>query len=81
MKKKINIATILPYKENYTFSQASAASLWVSEFFKNSKFNKDNYIFGYTSGLDYLTNNYINIDIDTIKSKFSSKTNLYCEKI
>ena len=81
MKKKINIATILPYKENYTFSQASAASLWVSEFFKNSKFKKDNYIFGYTSGLDYLTNNYINIDLDTIKSKLSSKTNLYCEKI
>jgi len=81
VKKKINIATILPYKENYTFSQASAASLWVSEFFKNSKFKKDNYIFGYTNGLDYLTNNYINIDIDTIKSKFSSKTNLYCEKI
>jgi len=81
VKKKINIATILPYKENYTFSQASAASLWVSEFFKNSKFKKDNYIFGYTSGLDYLTNNYINIDLDTIKSKLSSKTNLYCEKI
>ena len=81
MKKKINIATILPYKENYTFSQASAASLWVSEFFKNSKFKKDNYIFGYTNGLDYLTYNYINIDLDTIKSKFSSKTNLYCEKI
>jgi len=81
VKKKINIATILPYKENYTFSQASAASLWVSEFFKNSKFKKDNYIFGYTNGLDYLTNNYINIDINTIKSKFSSKTNLYCEKI
>ena len=29
------IATILPYKENYTYSGAQAAALWVSEFFKN----------------------------------------------
>ena len=35
-KKKINIATILPYKENYSLEKASAASLWVSEFFKKS---------------------------------------------
>ena len=32
--KNIKIATILPYKENYSFSKASAASLWVSEFSK-----------------------------------------------
>ena len=30
----LKIATILPYKENYTNENASAASLWVSEFFK-----------------------------------------------
>ena len=39
-KKNLNIATILPYKENYTFTKASAASLWVSEFFKKSKYKK-----------------------------------------
>ena len=39
LKKNLNIATILPYKENYTFGKASAASLWVSEFFKKSKYN------------------------------------------
>ena len=81
MKKKISIATILPYKENYTFSEASAASLWVSEFYAKSKFKLNNYIFGSTSGIDYLTDNYINIELDSIKSKFSSKTNLYCKKI
>ena len=81
MKKKINIATILPYKENYTFSEASAASLWVSEFYAKSKFKLNNYIFGSTSGIDYLTDNYINVELDSIKSKFSSKTNLYCKKI
>ena len=40
IKKNLNIATILPYKENYTFAKASAASLWVSEFFKKSKYKK-----------------------------------------
>ena len=48
-EKKINIATILPYKENYSLEKASAASLWVSEFFKNSKFKNNNFIFGNTN--------------------------------
>ena len=41
LKKKdqiIKIASILPYKENYSKEKASAASLWISEFFKKSKF-------------------------------------------
>ena len=46
--QKIKIATILPYKENYTFIKASAASLWVSEFFKKSKYKKKNIIYGHT---------------------------------
>ena len=57
IKKNIKIATVLPYKENYTYTKASAASLWVSEFYKNSKFNKDNHIYGHTKNKDYLTNN------------------------
>ena len=36
----IKIATILPYKENYTTRNAAAASLWVSDFFKYSKLKK-----------------------------------------
>ena len=40
IKKNLNIATILPYKENYTFNKASAASLWVSEFFKSQNIKK-----------------------------------------
>jgi len=35
LNENIKIATILPYKENYSTEKASAASLWVSEFFKN----------------------------------------------
>ncbi len=79
IKQKIRIATILPYKENYTFSRAQAAAIWVCDFFKYSRFNKDNYIFGNTKTKDYLTKNYINIPIQNKKSRFSSTTNEYCE--
>jgi len=79
--KKIKIATILPYKENYTKNQASAASLWVSEFFKESKFKKNNDIFGSTKHKDYLTSNYKNIELNTINSKLKSSTNEYITKL
>ena len=51
--KNLKIATILPYKENYSFEKASAASLWVAEFFKNSKFRKHNIIYGFTKSTNY----------------------------
>ncbi len=81
MKKKINIATILPYKENYTFSKAAAASLWVSEFYKHSKFKKNNFIYGITDSKDYLTKNYKNIKVNNLGSKFSSTTIEYCNQL
>lgn len=80
-KKNLNIATILPYKENYTFDKASAASLWVSEFFKNSKYKKGNIIYGHTKSKDYLTKNYKNINLKNLKSKLKSTTNEYAEKL
>ena len=79
--KDLKIATILPYKENYSFEKASAASLWVSEFYKNSRFKKKNIIFGNTKSNIFLTKNYVNIDLKSIKSKFKSTTNEYCEKL
>ncbi len=77
----LKIATILPYKENYTFSKAAAASLWVYDFFKHSKLKKNNYIFGSTEAKDYLSNNYINIKIKDLRSKLSSTTNQYCNEL
>ena len=74
------IATILPYKENYSRKKAAAASLWVYEFRKYSKFKKNNYIFGSTNSTDYLSGKYININLN-LKSKFISTTNQYCEKL
>jgi len=79
--KNLKIATILPYKENYSFEKASAASLWVSEFYKYSRFKKKNIIFGNTKSNNFLTKNYVNIDLKFIKSKFKSTTNEYCEKL
>ena len=46
--QKIKIATILPYKENYTIDNASAASLWVSEFFRKSKHKETTIVYGHT---------------------------------
>ena len=79
INQKIKIATILPYKENYTYSSAQAAAIWVCDFFKYSRYNKDNYIFGNTKGKDYLTRNYINIPIQYKKSKLVSTTKEYCK--
>jgi len=79
--QKLKIATILPYKENYTVDRASAASLWVSEFYAKSKFKKYNFIYGHTKSKNYLTKNYININLKSLKSKIKSTTNEYADKL
>ena len=82
LKKNIlKIATILPYKESYTFDYASAVSLWVSEYFKKSKFRNNNYIYGNTKPGKYLTKNYINITLNNLKFRFKSTSNEYIEKL
>ncbi len=80
MNYDAKIATLLPYKENYTSSKAQAAAIWVSDFFKNSKFKKNNFIIGNTNGKDYLTNNYVNIPLKSLNSKFFSTTIEYCDE-
>jgi len=79
LNTKIKIATILPYKENYTKSKAQAAAIWVCDFFKYSKFQNSNFIFGNTNDKDYLSKNYIDIKINNLKSKLSSSTYEYCK--
>ena len=74
----LKIATILPYKENYSVKKAAAASLWVYDFFKHSSLKQNNYIFGSTNSKDYLSDNYINIKIKDLRFKLSSTTNHYC---
>ncbi len=79
--QKLKIATILPYKENYSVDKASAASLWVSEFYARSRFKKYNFIYGHTKSKNYLTKNYININLKSLKSKIKSTTNEYADKL
>ena len=81
MNSKKKIFTILPYKENYSLDTAAAASLWVAEFFKKSKYKSNNIIIGSTDDRKYLTKNYLNITPKNIMKKFLSTTNLYCDKI
>ena len=77
----MKIATILPYKENYTKKGAGAVSLWIHDFMNYSKFKKDITVFGNTNNKNFLTNNYINIKLDTINSKIYSSTNEYSNNI
>ena len=74
----MKIATILPYKENYTYSKAQAAAIWVSDFYKYSKYKDQTFIYGNTTTKDFLTKNYINIQINNLKKKFTSTTKEYC---
>ena len=37
----MKIASILPYKENYTLKGAGAVALWISDFVRDSKYKKN----------------------------------------
>ena len=75
------IATILPYKENYTSDGAGAVSLWIKDFMRDSKYKKNVFVFGSTTNKNYLTKNYININFPSINSKFYSTTKEYSKRI
>ena len=77
----MNIATILPYKENYTSNGAGAVSLWIKDFMRDSKYKKNVSVFGSTTNKNYLTKNYININFPTINSRFYSTTKEYSKRI
>ena len=77
----LKIATILPYKENYSDRKAGAVSLWVNDFLKFSKYKNNNVVYGNTNHKPYLSENYININIKTLNSKFYSSTNEYLKII
>ena len=77
----MKIASILPYKENYTLKGAGAVALWISEFMRDSIYKKNTFVFGNTTNKNFLTKNYINININTINSRFSSTTKEYSNRI
>ena len=55
----MKIASILPYKENYTLKGAGAVALWISDFLRDSKYKKNTFVIGSTKNKNYLTKNYI----------------------
>ncbi len=59
----MKIAILLPYKENYSMKYSGAVSIHVKNLLKHSKFKKDIKIYGSTEYRDYLSKNYINLDI------------------
>ncbi len=77
----MKIASILPYKENYTQQGAGAVALWISDFMRDSIFKKDIFVFGNTKNNKFLTKNYINIKINSINSRLNSTTKEYSNKI
>ncbi len=77
----MKIATILPYKEDYTLNGAGAVSLWIKDFMRDSIYKRSTIVFGSTTKKNYLTNNYININYTSIKNKFNSTTKEYSKKI
>src|SRR6056300_461287 len=77
----MKIATILPYKENYSKNGAGAVALWVSEFIRDSVNKNSTYIFGSTQNKKFLSKNYININLNKFNSKFNSTTKKYSQEI
>jgi glycosyltransferase involved in cell wall biosynthesis len=70
MKKKIEIAELLPNKEDYSANKAAAASIWVKDFNKGSIASKQ-IIFGISSSSSALSKNFINLKkINIINNSF-----------
>ena len=63
------IAILLPYKDHFTNSNAGSASIWVKDFNKKSKYNKNITIFGNTPHLHDLIDKhkYKNLDFNYFK--------------
>ena len=77
----MKIASILPYKENYSRNGAGAVALWISDFMRDSNYKNNTFVIGSTKNKNFLTKNYININIENINSKLNSTTKEYSNKI
>ena len=71
----MSIAILLPFKENYTSNQAGAVSLFINDIYNKSKFRTNCKIYGSTNTKNFLSNNYVNIEIN--KSYFKSSNITY----
>ena len=74
----MNIAILLPYKEDYTPKYSGAVSIHVANLLKYSKYRKTTTVFGNTKKKNYLSSNFFNIKINS--NIFSSNNKKYLEK-
>ena len=60
---KEKIAILLPFKDNFTNSEAGSASIWIKDFNKSSAYKKNTFICGQTEKLNDLIQekNYLNL--------------------
>ena len=72
MKKKFNHGIILPLKEIFTKNKSGAVSIFVHEYLKESKLNKETIVFTNKTNGKYLIKNTCPIKI---KSKFFTNLN------
>ena len=77
---KEKIAVLLPFKDNFTNSEAGSASIWIKDFNKGSSFKKNIFICGHTEKLSDLIQkkNYLNLRFD--KQTFKSRNISYVDE-
>jgi glycosyltransferase involved in cell wall biosynthesis len=73
------IAILLPYKEDYNKNSAGSASLWVKDFFENSKLKKVTTIYGINTKKKSLSKNFVNLNNKF--PLFTFKKNIYYTKL
>ena len=73
------IAILLPYKEDYNKNNAGSASLWVKDFFENSKLKKITAIYGINTKKKSLSKNFVNLNNKF--PLFTFKKNIYYAKL
>ena len=73
------IAILLPYKEDYNKSNAGSASLWVKDFFENSKLKKITTIYGINTKKKSLSKNFVNLNNKF--PLFTFKKNIFYAKL
>ena len=73
------IAILLPYKEDYNKNNAGSASLWVKDFFENSKLKKITTIYGINTKKKSLSKNFFNLNNKF--PLFTFKKNIFYAKL
>ena len=69
----MKISVLLPYKENFSSTNAGAVSLFVKDTIENSKFYKSSFVFGNMINKKPFLKNYVNIELTRSFIRSNSK--------